>query len=151
MTTDHEKYKNEARKQWNNNPCGATLGDQQTLEYFKSVEVARYKEYAPWMKRFYGFSEHRGLKLLEIGFGQGTDLVQFAEGGAICYGVDITQKHFELATQNFKLRGLKADLILNDANNLYPMRMTPLMLCIVLVFYIILPIQIAVFQKLLEF
>ena len=81
MTTDHEKYKNEARKQWNNNPCGATLGDQQTLEYFKSVEVARYNEYAPWMKRFYGFSEHRGLKVLEIGFGQGTDLVQFAEGG----------------------------------------------------------------------
>ena len=70
------------------------------------------------MRRFYRFSEHRGLKVLEIGFGQGTDLVQFAEGGAICYGVDITQKHFELATKNFKLRGLKADLILNDANNL---------------------------------
>ena len=57
-------------------------------------------------------------RLLEIGYGQGTDLVQYSMSGAICYGIDYTPKHVELAKLNFLLRGIDANLIQGDASAL---------------------------------
>ena len=51
-----------------------------------------------------------GRKLLEVGVGQGTDLVQFAKGGAEVSGIDITQRHLELAARNFAVRHMHAKL-----------------------------------------
>jgi ubiquinone/menaquinone biosynthesis C-methylase UbiE len=45
-------------------------------------------------------------------------LVQFAKAGYECYGIDLTEKHFELANKNFSLRELKANLTLGDASKL---------------------------------
>ena len=51
-----------------------------------------------------------GTGYLEVGVGQGTDLVQFAKGGAEVFGIDITPRHLELAARNFEVRGLSANL-----------------------------------------
>jgi 2-polyprenyl-3-methyl-5-hydroxy-6-metoxy-1,4-benzoquinol methylase len=100
-----------AVQQWTNRPCGALDGvDQVNLAYFESVERDRYEDYAPWMREFVNFSAYTGKKLLEVGVGQGTDLVQFARGGANVSGIDITPRHLELAARNFELRGLPANL-----------------------------------------
>jgi ubiquinone/menaquinone biosynthesis C-methylase UbiE len=112
-------WKKSARDQWNKTPCGEIPGDKNTIEYFLAVENNRYNDYAPWMKGFFKFSEFKDKKVLEIGYGQGTDLCQFAMAGADCWGIDITEKHLELATKNFSLRGLKAQLFLEDAGNLH--------------------------------
>ncbi len=114
------EYKEHIKKQWNNTPCGKVGELTYDLEYFTNVEKNRYESYASWMKPFYNYSsqENKGLSILEVGFGQGTDLVQFAKAGAKCTGIDYTPKHFELAKLNFELRGLTADLHLGDAANL---------------------------------
>jgi len=113
-----EGWKKETQKQWNKTPCGEQYGDKATLDYFLSVERYRYEEYAPWMKPFFQFSKYGNKKILEIGYGQGTDLCQFALADAECFGVDITEKHYNLAKKNLELRGLKASLYLTDASKL---------------------------------
>ena len=112
-------WKKEAQKQWNQTPCGETEGDKEKLDYFLAVERHRYEEYAPWMKPFFKFDRYSSKRVLEIGYGQGTDLCQFAQAGADCFGVDITQRHFELATENLRLRGLRGKLFLEDASKLH--------------------------------
>jgi len=46
-----------------------------------------------------GFRHHRGERILEVGCGTGCDLLQFAKHGAIAMGVDITERHLELARE----------------------------------------------------
>jgi SAM-dependent methyltransferase len=96
---------------WTNTPCGALAGfSEADLAYFEAVERNRYEDYAPWMRSFVNFDGYSGKKVLEVGVGQGTDLVQFAKGGAETHGIDITPRHLELARQNFGVRGLPCDL-----------------------------------------
>ena len=114
-----KEYKEHIRKQWNTNPCGKVGDLTYDLAYFKKVEQNRY-ESNRWIKPAYEMdsANFKDLSLLEVGFGQGTDLVQFAKAGAKCSGIDYTPNHFELAKLNFKLRGLEADLHLGDAANM---------------------------------
>ena len=108
------------QKQWNANPCGQVGDITYDLDYFKRVEDNRYEQYGPWMKAFYKYDDKKwsGKKLLEVGFGQGTDLVQYSKSGAHVYGIDYTPHHVELAQLNFKLRGIQANLIQGDAAQL---------------------------------
>jgi ubiquinone/menaquinone biosynthesis C-methylase UbiE len=100
-----------AIQHWTNHPCGALDGlDDSSLAYFEAVEQDRYETYAPWMRKFVNFGAYAGKKILEVGVGQGTDLVQFAKGGADVYGIDITQRHLALAARNFEVRGMHAHL-----------------------------------------
>ena len=111
-------WKNETKKQWNTTPCGSQGEIITDLNYFLDLEKNRLLEH-PWMKEIYPI--HGGAtnsKILEVGFGQGTDLVQFAKAGYECYGIDLTTKHYELANKNFSLRELKANLTLGDASKL---------------------------------
>ncbi|MCX5713463.1 MAG: class I SAM-dependent methyltransferase [Candidatus Omnitrophica bacterium] len=106
MRQDYEA----ARKLWNKVPCGSNGKVEETLEYFQAVENYRYRDYAPWLKKILDRGEYKDKRVLEVGYGQGTDLVQFAKNHASCFGVDITERHCSLAKKNFALRGLKASL-----------------------------------------
>jgi SAM-dependent methyltransferase len=109
-----------AVKQWTANPCGAVDGDEHRLEYFLEVERRRYEE-QPWQRERVGFERFAGQRVLEVGVGLGTDLAQFANAGAICHGVDITDRHLELTARNFALRGLNVELKKGDATRIdYP-------------------------------
>lgn len=115
-----DPIKDQTRKQWNRTPCGT--GDYlegippDSLEYFDEIRRSRYERTDPWMKRTIDFEVARGRKLLEIGHGIGTDLLTFSEGGAEVYGIDITERHHEMATRNFELHGRKCTLKLCDAS-----------------------------------
>jgi SAM-dependent methyltransferase len=111
-------WKARAREQWNAHPCGSVGEVREDLDYFLEIERNRYDAYAPWMPRTFEFEIWAGKDVLEIGFGQGTDLVQYAKHGAQCHGVDITERHFLLARRNFEVRGLEAALFLQDAADL---------------------------------
>jgi ubiquinone/menaquinone biosynthesis C-methylase UbiE len=96
---------------WTDRPCGALDGfDENSLAHFEAVERDRYENYAPWMREFFNFGSFAGKKVLEVGVGLGTDLVQFAKGGADVSGIDITQRHLALAARNFEVRGMHANL-----------------------------------------
>lgn len=60
------------------------------------TEEARYHCY-PWLYEAAEFTQHAGERVLEIGCGTGSDLLQFAKHGAFATGVDITDRHLELA------------------------------------------------------
>ena len=70
------------------------------------------------MHDYFRFSDFKDQHVLEIGVGQGTDLCQFAQNGALCHGVDITQNHLNLTGLNATLRGFKVDLHFADATKL---------------------------------
>lgn len=110
-----------AREQWSADPCGAAYGRDQefgTREFFDEVERHRYHEYAPWMPEVMGFDRYAGSSLVEVGCGMGTDLLQFARGGALCTGVDLTPRSVETSKHHFEIYGLRADFLLADAERL---------------------------------
>jgi ubiquinone/menaquinone biosynthesis C-methylase UbiE len=110
-----------ARQQWTGDPCGAKYGEKYkfaTREFFDEVERNRYQEYAPWMPEVMGFNNFAGARLVEIGCGMGTDLLQFARGGAHCTGVDLTPRSVEISRLHFDLYQMRADFVLSDAERL---------------------------------
>jgi SAM-dependent methyltransferase len=110
-----------AREQWGQDPCGAVYDREHELgtrEFFDEVERYRYQEYAPWMPRLMGFDQFRDAKLLEIGCGMGTDLLQFARGGARCTGIDLTPRSVEITRHRFKLYGAEGNFMMSDGEHL---------------------------------
>jgi ubiquinone/menaquinone biosynthesis C-methylase UbiE len=116
-----EGEKQRAREQWSQDPCGAETGRNNefgTRQYFDEIERVRYQEYAPWMPELMGFNEFSGARLLEVGCGMGTDLLQFARGGAICTGIDLTPRSIEITRHRFALYGERGDFLISDGERL---------------------------------
>jgi ubiquinone/menaquinone biosynthesis C-methylase UbiE len=110
-----------AREQWGQDPCGAEYDREHELgtrEFFDEVERYRYQEYAPWMPRLMEFEKFRGARLLEVGCGMGTDLLQFARGGARCTGIDLTPRSVEITRHRFKLYGADGSFMISDGEHL---------------------------------
>jgi 2-polyprenyl-3-methyl-5-hydroxy-6-metoxy-1,4-benzoquinol methylase len=113
--------KQRAREQWSHDPAGAVYGGEHefgTREFFDAVERHRYQEYAPWMPELMGFDEFAGARLLEVGCGMGTDLLQFARGGAMVTGVDLTARSVEISRQHLSLYGQHCDFAISDCETL---------------------------------
>jgi len=108
--------KNEAKRLWNRNPCGGGIAgvDYASVDFFRKVEHQRYEVSDTWIPKTIDFHLAKGKKLLEIGFGIGTDLLEFCKAGAEVYGIDITEEHLRLAARNFELHGKNATLRLCD-------------------------------------
>lgn len=113
--------KQRARKQWTGDPAGAVYGREHefgTRAFFDEVERHRYQEYAPWMPAVMGFEKFAGARLLEVGCGMGTDLLQFARGGAHVTGVDLTPRSIQISRKHFDLYDAQGDFAISDAENL---------------------------------
>lgn len=88
-----------------------------TRLFYERVEEHRYAK--EWhIPAAADFASARGLKVLEIGCGLGTDGAQFAKAGAIYTGVDLTDAAVELARQRFELFELPGTFRTADAENL---------------------------------
>jgi ubiquinone/menaquinone biosynthesis C-methylase UbiE len=114
-------WKARAREQWGANPCGAHVAKQSefgTREYFDAIERFRYIEASPWMKQAIGFDEFSGKSVLEVGCGTGTDLLQFARGGALVTGLDLTPRSIEIVRRRFEVYGYEGQFAIGDAENL---------------------------------
>jgi SAM-dependent methyltransferase len=110
-----------AREQWGHDPCGAETAREHELgtrEFFDALERNRYTDYAPWMPGLMQFDGFAGASLLEIGCGMGSDLLQFARGGALCTGIDLTPRSVEIARHRFALYGNKGSFMLADGEHL---------------------------------
>ncbi len=117
----NDDYKERTQDQWDNDACGSHYvesASEDTLEWYLEVERHRYGDYAPWMPEVMEFSEHGGEQVLEIGAGLGTDLAQFAAHGAKVTDLDLSSGHLNHAQRNLSLRGLEAEFIHHDAEEL---------------------------------
>src|SRR5918911_1556855 len=119
MSLAREKLR--AREQWGQDPCGAEYDREHALgtrEFFDAIERYRYSEYAPWMPRLMGFEKFPDARLLEIGCGMGTDLLQFSRGGARCSGIDLTPRSIEITRHRFRLYGADGAFMISDGEHL---------------------------------
>jgi SAM-dependent methyltransferase len=114
-----EKLKERVRTFWQAHPCGTKFSDAEigTREFFERIEAHRYEK--EWhIPAAANFANTRGLRVLEIGCGLGTDGAQFAKAGAHYTGVDLTNAAIELARKRFELFGLTGKFQVADAENL---------------------------------
>ena len=70
------------------------------------------------LPRLVPFERSKGLRVLDVGCGAGTDLVRFARAGAVPTGVDLAASSIALAKRNFALEGLRANLVVADGEKL---------------------------------
>jgi ubiquinone/menaquinone biosynthesis C-methylase UbiE len=119
MSDAEYNLKDRVRAFWQANPCGTKFSDAEpgTRLFFERVEEHRYEK--EWhIPEAAGFVAARGLKVLEIGCGLGTDGAQFARAGAKYTGVDLTEAAVELARRRFELFDLAGEFRTADAENL---------------------------------
>ena len=115
----NSELKERVRAFWQAHPCGTKFSDAEigTREFFARIEAHRYAK--EWhIPEAADFAGARGLRVLEIGCGLGTDGVRFAKAGADYTGVDLTDAAIELARKRFELSGLRGELRVSDAENL---------------------------------
>ena len=119
MSEPNNNLKERVRAFWQANPCGTKFADAPpgSRRFYELVEQHRYTKewHIPLAADFAGA---KGLKVLEIGCGVGTDGVQFARAGADYTGVDLTDAAVQLAQKNFDLLGLPGTFRTADAENL---------------------------------
>lgn len=119
MSQQNAKLKDRVRAFWQANPCGVKFADAApgTRRFYELVEAHRYS--TEWhIPDAADFAGARGLKVLEIGCGLGTDGAQFAKAGADYTGVDLTDASVQLARRRFELFNLPGTFKTADAENL---------------------------------
>ncbi|HBB86460.1 MAG TPA: hypothetical protein DC047_02460 [Blastocatellia bacterium] len=119
MSDANQNLKERVRAFWQANPCGVKFADAEpgSRRFYELVEAHRYAKewHIPAAANFAGA---RGLKVLEIGCGLGTDGAQFAKAGADYTGVDLTEAAVELARKRFELFDLPGKFQTADAEHL---------------------------------
>lgn len=115
--------KDRVKEFWERNPCGANdivNAEEGSLEFFDAIEQMRF-EGDDFMFDVVGFDRWKGKRVLEVGCGLGTDLLQFARGGAEVYGIDLTEKGAGLTRRRLALYGFEGVVLVGDgANLLFP-------------------------------
>ena len=119
MSKPNAQLKERVRAFWQANPCGTKFAAAEpgSRRFYELVEEHRYEK--EWhIPRAADFAGTRGLRVLEIGCGLGTDGAQFAKAGADYTGVDLTEAAVELARKRFELFNLRGEFRTADAENL---------------------------------
>ncbi|MCU1263993.1 MAG: hypothetical protein JWM21_311 [Acidobacteria bacterium] len=119
MSESNTKLKERVRAFWQENPCGTKFAEAEpgTRRFYELVEQHRYT--TEWhIPTAADFAASRGLRVLEIGCGLGTDGAEFAKAGADYTGVDLTDAAVELARRRFGLFDLPGTFRTADAEQL---------------------------------
>jgi ubiquinone/menaquinone biosynthesis C-methylase UbiE len=111
--------KSAAIEQWTADPCesSAVDGDPGSKRYIEALLRER-TDHAPWLAEALAYDETDGLRVLDVGCGQGIDLARYARAGARVTGVDLTPRHVELARSHLSALGVDADVVVGDAEAL---------------------------------
>jgi ubiquinone/menaquinone biosynthesis C-methylase UbiE len=119
MSEASQNLKERVRAFWQQNPCGTKFSDAEpgTRLFYERVEEHRYAK--EWhIPAAADFAGARGLSVLEIGCGLGTDGARFAQAGANYTGIDLTDAAVKLAQKRFELFDLPGTFRTADAENL---------------------------------
>lgn len=94
-----ENLKEEVRRFWNRQSCDTQVAQAAKFskDYFEQIEAYRYFD-QPFIHSFAQFSRYHGKKVLEVGFGAGTDFIQWLRVGALASGIDLTPEALDNVT-----------------------------------------------------
>ena len=89
--SENRELKERVRDFWNAQSCDTQVArsGKFSQDYFEEIESFRYFD-QPFIHAFAQFTRYHGKKVLEVGFGAGTDFIQWLRAGAIVSGVDLT-------------------------------------------------------------
>jgi ubiquinone/menaquinone biosynthesis C-methylase UbiE len=132
--TKMRSQKDDIQNWWAQNPMtyGATHGQPNFEDESHSLGTQAFfdrldREFYTWnsplhekrpFDRLFPYEEFKNGKILEIGCGLGTMLMNWAKGGANCTGVDLNPTSVEQTIKRFKINDLEATIRLEDANHL---------------------------------
>src|SRR5256712_12882001 len=120
-TTESESLKMQVREFWNRASCDTHVAASEKFSraYFEEIENYRYFD-QPFIHSFAQFARYHGKKVLEVGFGAGTDFIQWLRAGAIATGIDLTPEALTNLTRRIEVYGLPAPETIQvaDAENL---------------------------------
>ena len=104
---DSETLKAQVRDFWNQQSCDTQVAQSSKFskEYFEEIESYRYFD-QPFIHGFAQFTRYYGKKVLEVGFGAGSDFVQWLRVGAKVTGIDLTPEGLENLRHRIKVYGL---------------------------------------------
>jgi SAM-dependent methyltransferase len=115
------QLKAQVRGYWNRQSCDTdqARSEKHSREYFEEIEGWRYAD-QPFIHSFAQFTRYHGLRVLEVGFGAGTDFIQWVRAGARVSGVDLTEEALENLTHRLRVYGLPAPerIEVSDAEHL---------------------------------
>jgi len=99
--------KAQAKAFWNRGSCDTshTRAGKFTRDYFEQIEQWRYAAH-PFIHSFAQFTRYRGKRVLEVGFGAGTDFIQWLRAGARVSGVDFAEEALANVTHRIQVYGL---------------------------------------------
>lgn len=114
-----ESELNDVFKFWNSESCGERYGKgDNDQDKFISETNSRYK-LEPYIKTFADFKKFKGLDVLEIGVGFGSDHSQIAlNNPKSLTGIDLTQRAIENTKKRFEVLGLNSLLHTDNAEAL---------------------------------
>jgi ubiquinone/menaquinone biosynthesis C-methylase UbiE len=119
MSQANATLKDQVRAFWQAHPCGTKFTDAEpgSRRFYELVEQHRYA--TEWhIPTAANFESTRGMKVLEVGCGLGTDGAQFAKAGAEYTGVDLTEAAVRLAQRRFEVFNLPGTFRTADAEKL---------------------------------
>jgi ubiquinone/menaquinone biosynthesis C-methylase UbiE len=118
---DSGVLKNAVREFWNRESCDTWQASSEKFsrEYFEQIEQWRYRD-QPFIHSFAQFTRYCGKRVLEVGFGAGTDLIQWLRAGACVSGIDLTEEALANVNRRIQVYGLPQPekLQVADAENL---------------------------------
>jgi ubiquinone/menaquinone biosynthesis C-methylase UbiE len=121
MVADSPALKSEVKAFWNRQSCETQYAQSEkfTREYFEQIEQWRYAD-QPFIHSFAQFTRYHSRKVLEVGFGAGTDFTQWLRAGARATGIDLTEEALENLTHRIRVYDLPEpeSLKVGDAENL---------------------------------
>src|SRR5262245_7344568 len=95
---------------WNTEACGTHFVEAftDTRDFYEKFREHRYR--TEWhLLQLVPFAEAKGLRVLEIGIGNGADGAMFALNGALYTGADLTPAALEATRRHFEVLGLKGE------------------------------------------
>lgn len=108
---------------WERNPVAAAAipAELGTAGYFRAFDALREaNDCEPYAlsETIHGYSTAGGLRVLDIGCGNGYVLYQYARHGAKVTGLDLTKMAVELSRKRFAVGGMSGEFLEVDGNNL---------------------------------
>ena len=111
--------KRQVQRFWQKSPCDSWFTNEPrgTVAFYRSLDEHRYKVH-PRLQSAIGFEKTRGLRVLEIGCGCGSEAERFVRAGAYYTAVDLTNAALSITRRRFQLANLKGRFVQGDAENL---------------------------------
>ncbi|MGD9714150.1 MAG: class I SAM-dependent methyltransferase [Thermomicrobiales bacterium] len=90
---------------------GTTRHEPLSLQWFLDLQAVRHGRQGHWMPRLLEFDRHAGERLLSLGAGLGSDLIEYARHDAEVVAACPSATQLALIRRNFELHGLSGTFL----------------------------------------